>query len=324
MDGDDYWIDDHKLEKQVRFLKNNPAYNMCFSRHKVLKKGKEKRIVYLLPRKKSFLVHEIVHDKGFWNGLSPEKKLLKAAFGHRILMEEYSGAVREMLSKRFQSKLLALLEFYLEKQETEKFEAVINEIRMNDELKTKSKPFMPPREEYEARIRGIWQNARLTNNGPLVHELEEKLKDYLGLRYSSVVTNCTIGLQLAIRALELKGEIITTPFSYIASSSSIVWENCQPVFADIDPFTLNIDPATIEPLITKKGIPARSISLSCWPLIINLRSSTTPPMRLAPATKGNHCIVMGISAWRASMPPNYSIQAKEGHYSAGTTSWICG
>lgn len=115
-----------------------------------------------------------------------------------------------------------------------------------------SRPFMPPQEEFEARIRSIWQHARLTNNGPLVRELEEKLKAFLGIQHMSVVSNGTIGLQLAVQVLELKGEIITTPFSYIASSSSIVWENCTPVFADIDPFSLNIDPAAIEPLITPR------------------------------------------------------------------------
>jgi dTDP-4-amino-4,6-dideoxygalactose transaminase len=90
----------------------------------------------------------------------------------------------------------------------------------------------------------------LTNNGPLVGELESRLKEYLGLPYLSYLGNGTIALQLAIKALELKGEIITTPFSYVATTSAIVWEGCMPVFVDIDPETFNIDPTKIEASIT--------------------------------------------------------------------------
>ncbi|QOI97864.1 MAG: DegT/DnrJ/EryC1/StrS family aminotransferase [Flammeovirgaceae bacterium] len=115
-----------------------------------------------------------------------------------------------------------------------------------------TKPFLPPREEYERLLEGIWQRNILTNNGPLVVELEQKLKEYLGVPYLLYVTNGTIALQLAIKALGLKGEIITTPFSYVATTSSIVWEGCQPVFVDIDERTLNINPALIEQAITEK------------------------------------------------------------------------
>lgn len=113
-----------------------------------------------------------------------------------------------------------------------------------------TKPFLPPKEEYEKYLQGIWQRGWLTNNGPLVNELEEKLKNYLKVENLLYLTNGTIALQLAIKALDLKGEIITTPFSYVATTSSIVWENCTPVFADIDPKTLNIDPKKIEEAIS--------------------------------------------------------------------------
>jgi len=113
-----------------------------------------------------------------------------------------------------------------------------------------TKPFLPPREEYEQYIKGIWDREWLTNNGPLVNDLELSLKRYLNLKHVLYLSNGTIALQLAIRALELKGEIITTPFSYVATTSSIVWEGCKPVFVDIDPQTLNIDPAKIEAAIT--------------------------------------------------------------------------
>ena len=111
---------------------------------------------------------------------------------------------------------------------------------------------MPPAEEYQAYLEGVWEREWLTNNGPLVQELEQKLKSYLGLEHILYVTNGTIALQFAIRALKLTGEIITTPFSYIATTSSIIWEDCKPVFVDIDPATLNMDPALIEASITSE------------------------------------------------------------------------
>src|SRR5690606_35650795 len=115
-----------------------------------------------------------------------------------------------------------------------------------------TKPFLPPQEEYEKYVKQIWKRQWLTNNGPLVNELELQLKEYLGLKHLLYVTNGTIALQMAIKALDLKGEIITTPFSFVATTSSIVWEGCAPIFVDIDPNTLNIDPNKIEAAITPK------------------------------------------------------------------------
>jgi dTDP-4-amino-4,6-dideoxygalactose transaminase len=115
-----------------------------------------------------------------------------------------------------------------------------------------TKPFLPPRKEYEALLAGVWERNWLTNNGPLVKRLERRLKEYLKLENLLYVSNGTIALQIAIKALGLKGEIITTPFSYVATTSSIVWEGCKPVFVDIDPKTLNINPALIEAAITDK------------------------------------------------------------------------
>ena len=115
-----------------------------------------------------------------------------------------------------------------------------------------TKPFLPPIEEYEVLIKGIWKRNWLTNNGPLVNELELRLKEYLQVDHLLYLNNGTIALQIAIKALALKGEIITTPFSYVATTSSIVWEGCTPVFADIDKHTLNIDPSKIESAITDR------------------------------------------------------------------------
>jgi dTDP-4-amino-4,6-dideoxygalactose transaminase len=113
-----------------------------------------------------------------------------------------------------------------------------------------TKSFLPPREMYDKYLDGIWQRNWLTNHGPLVNELELRLKDYLQLPHILYLNNGTTALQIAIKALDLKGEIITTPFSYVATTSSIVWENCKPVFVDIDANTFNIDPAKIEAAIT--------------------------------------------------------------------------
>lgn len=113
-----------------------------------------------------------------------------------------------------------------------------------------TKPFLPPKEQYEKYLTGIWQRNWLTNMGPLASELEMKLKDYLNVEHLLFLTNGTIALQMAIKALDLRGEIITTPFSFIATTSSIVWEGCQPVFVDIEEDSLNIDVTKIEAAIT--------------------------------------------------------------------------
>lgn len=113
-----------------------------------------------------------------------------------------------------------------------------------------TKPFLPPKEEYSKLLDGIWNREWLTNMGPLASQLEMELKSYLNVKHLIYVTNGTVALQMAIRALNLKGEIITTPFSFVATTSSIVWEGCTPVFVDIDKNSLNIDPTKIEESIT--------------------------------------------------------------------------
>lgn len=112
--------------------------------------------------------------------------------------------------------------------------------------------FLPPLEEYAAYLERIWESRWIANRGELVLELERKLENYLGLKNLLLTNNGTIALQIAIKALELKGEIITTPFSYVATVSSIVWENCTPVLVDIDPVYLTIDENRIEDAITSK------------------------------------------------------------------------
>lgn len=115
-----------------------------------------------------------------------------------------------------------------------------------------TKPYLPALAKYQDFVAKIYQRQWLTNNGPLVNELELRIKEYLDVKHLLYVSNGTIALQLAIKALNLKGEVITTPFSYVATTTSIVWEGCTPIFADIDNDTLNIDPNKIEPLITSQ------------------------------------------------------------------------
>ncbi|MGI4873436.1 MAG: DegT/DnrJ/EryC1/StrS family aminotransferase [Janthinobacterium lividum] len=109
-------------------------------------------------------------------------------------------------------------------------------------------------EEYIHYLAGIWERVYLTNAGPLVVELERRLKETLGVRHLFFVNNGTIALQIAIKALELQGEVLTTPFSYVATTSSLVWEGCTPVFVDIDPHTLCIDPTLLEAHITPRTV----------------------------------------------------------------------
>ena len=113
-------------------------------------------------------------------------------------------------------------------------------------------PFLPPKEDYDILLHGIWKRQWLTNMGPLASDLEMKLKEHLGVEHLLFVTNGTVALQIAIKALGLQGEIITTPFTYVATTSSIVWEGCTPVFVDINTGNLNIDPTKIEAAITDK------------------------------------------------------------------------
>jgi dTDP-4-amino-4,6-dideoxygalactose transaminase len=115
-----------------------------------------------------------------------------------------------------------------------------------------TKTFFPPIEEYQFQLQRIWKNQWLTNRGSLVLELEEQLKEYLSVSNILVMNNGTIPIQIALKILGTGGEIITTPFSYVATTAAIIWENCTPVFVDIHPDYLTIDETKIEAAITPK------------------------------------------------------------------------
>lgn len=121
-----------------------------------------------------------------------------------------------------------------------------------------TRPYLPSRAKLDCYIDGIYERNWLTNNGPLVQELTRRLESYLGVRNLLLVANGTLALQIAYRALGLGGRLgrpvnaITTPFSFVATSSSLKWEGIDPVFADIDPQTWCLDPENIEPSITDR------------------------------------------------------------------------
>jgi dTDP-4-amino-4,6-dideoxygalactose transaminase len=117
---------------------------------------------------------------------------------------------------------------------------------------TVTQPCLPPLDEFVPYLKQIWENKWLTNQGPLHTQLEKELAEYLGVKYLSLFANGTLALISALQALNISGEVITTPFSFVATTHALWWNKIKPVFADIEPEYLNIDPAKIELAITKK------------------------------------------------------------------------
>jgi dTDP-4-amino-4,6-dideoxygalactose transaminase len=115
-----------------------------------------------------------------------------------------------------------------------------------------TQPSLPPLEDLIPYLQQIWDNKVLTNNGPFHQQLETALCQYLGVPYISLFSNATIALIAALKALNITGEVITTPYSFVATAHSLLWNGLQPVFVDIDPVTLNLDPAKIAAAITPR------------------------------------------------------------------------
>ena len=111
-------------------------------------------------------------------------------------------------------------------------------------------PYLPPIEEFTSYLEKIWDKKILTNGGPFHQQLENELCDYLGVKHISLFTNGTLALVTALQALRITGEVITTPYSFVATAHSLLWNGIKPVFVDIDPYTLNLDPSKIEAAIT--------------------------------------------------------------------------
>ena len=113
-----------------------------------------------------------------------------------------------------------------------------------------TQPFLPPLEEFLPYLKQIWESKWLTNNGPFHQELEKKLVDYIGVEHLALFANGTLALVTALQALRITGEVITTPFSFVATAHSLLWNGIKPVFVDIHPETFNLDPEKIEAAIT--------------------------------------------------------------------------
>ncbi|TAN78062.1 MAG: DegT/DnrJ/EryC1/StrS family aminotransferase [Gallionella sp.] len=113
-----------------------------------------------------------------------------------------------------------------------------------------TQPALPPLEEFIPYLQQIWDNKRLTNNGPFHQQLEQALCDYLGVKHIALFANGTLALVTALQAMRIRGEVITTPYSFVATAHSLLWNGIKPVFVDIDPATFNLDPDRIAAAIT--------------------------------------------------------------------------
>jgi dTDP-4-amino-4,6-dideoxygalactose transaminase len=123
---------------------------------------------------------------------------------------------------------------------------------MNNKPITVTKPFIPPLEEFQPYLEQIWKSGQLTNKGPFHEQLEKELAEFLGVKYVSLFANGTLALVTALQALRITGEVITTPYSFVASTHSLWWNNIKPVFVDIEQETCNLDPKKIEAAITSQ------------------------------------------------------------------------
>jgi dTDP-4-amino-4,6-dideoxygalactose transaminase len=165
-------------------------------------------------------------------------------------------------------------------------------VKSNREIQPRidvTKVFLPPIGEYEKYLEQIWKSSQVTNQGPLVGELEKKLLAYLGVANFQFVTNGTLALQIGLKALEIDdGEVITTPFSYVATTSSILWERCSPVFVDIEPQTFCIDANKIEAAITDKTKAIMAVHVFGYPCEVEKIESIAQKHNLKVIYDGAH------------------------------------
>lgn len=152
-----------------------------------------------------------------------------------------------------------------------------------------TKTFFPPFKEYEKELQRIWKNEWLTNRGELVEELELKLKNRFRVPHITLTTNGTLPIQIALKVLAKKGEVITTPFSYVATTSAIIWENCTPVFVDIHPEYLTIDETKIEAAITDKTTAILATHVFGNPCSIEAIESIAKKHKLKVIYDAAHC-----------------------------------
>ncbi|KZX75311.1 aminotransferase DegT, partial [Oleiphilus sp. HI0009] len=154
-----------------------------------------------------------------------------------------------------------------------------------------TKPYLPDRATVDAYIDSIYETNWLTNNGPLVQKLSQRLAEYLGIDPDCfvLVANGSLALHLAYKAHELKGEVITTPFSFIATASTLKWEGLQPVFSDIDPDTWNINPALIEEKISEQTSAIVPVHVFGNPCIVEAIQAIADKHSLKTVYDASHC-----------------------------------
>jgi dTDP-4-amino-4,6-dideoxygalactose transaminase len=152
-----------------------------------------------------------------------------------------------------------------------------------------TKTFFPPLEEYNEQLQRVWKNEWLTNRGELLQELENKVNTYLSVSNVIIMNNGTIPLQIALKVIGNLGEIITTPFSYVATSAAIIWENCTPVFVDIHPDYLTIDEEKIEAAITPKTTAILATHVFGNPCAIEIIAAIAKKYNLKVIYDAAHC-----------------------------------
>ncbi len=128
-----------------------------------------------------------------------------------------------------------------------------------------TKPFLPPLNEFRRYLEEIWRNQKVTNRGPFHERFEEALADYLGVKYISLFTNGTLALLTALQALRITGEVITTPYSFVATSHALNWNGIKPVFVDVEPDHLTLDPEKIEAAITPQTTAILAVHVYGYP-----------------------------------------------------------
>lgn len=158
-----------------------------------------------------------------------------------------------------------------------------------------TRTYLPPLDEYVEYVKEIWEEGWVTNNGRLVQRLEEQLKQFLGVSHLQYVNNGTVALQLALNALELRGKVITTPYSYVATSSVIHWENCRPVFVDIDPRTFCINPDLIEEYIDEHTTAILATHVYGYPCDVNAIAQIAKKHNLKVIYDGAHAFGVKIN-----------------------------
>jgi dTDP-4-amino-4,6-dideoxygalactose transaminase len=162
-----------------------------------------------------------------------------------------------------------------------------------------TKPYLPPLEEFIPYLEKIWESRVLTNSGPYHQQLEKELCRYLGVEHIALFTNGTIALITALQAMRITGEVITSPYSFVATSHSLLWNGIRPVFVDIDPETLNLDPTKIESAITPQTTAIMPIHCYGHPCDVNAIQKIADRYNLKIIYDAAHAF--GVSAQRGSV-----------------------